>query len=233
MSQLRGQAPQADLNTSVSCGVTINATLAVGSDCAAPACLGETITTGAGRIFRDGIPSECDPAKPCPGTFNTGVTFDYQIHEFNFDDEAGDECFCLDVDFNTGTCGVSVHGSTFAGIYATQAANLACTGTGPDGNPFEYIGDVGGSLTQPFSGPFTKVVNRAGAANASFVAHSNFGRLSGCNYSYTLNCAQAQSLGCLILPPLELIEEKLDDFECVEGVSGQASSLALVPTRTR
>jgi hypothetical protein len=213
MAHLRGPNTQVNLNESAACGTTLNAQLQSGSDCASvTTCLGETRTRGQGRIYRDGVASECDPPKPCPGTYATSVNYGYDIFEFNFDDEAGSECTCLDVDFDTGTCGYYVHGISVAGIYAVQAANFACTGTGPDNNPFEYIGDVGSSLTQPFSGPFTKVVNRAGLTNVTFVGGENYSGATGCSYSFTLNCGMAQSLQCLILPPLELIEEKLDNL---------------------
>ena len=203
------------------CGVTINCGMGTTSDCATVAgCVAEYHQTGLNnRIFRDGVASQCDPNKPCPGNFGaTGMVAD----TFQFDTDEADEgnvCRCLEVQWNVGTCGATIHGIANDGIWMGGGTTYACTGTGPDGNPFNYVGDVGSSVTQSFFAPFELIGDMF-----SVTGHQNFAGSIGCSYSFTVECASSAGLECTILPVLDAIEFKLDNFECGSGPSTMAPS---------
>lgn len=96
-------------------------------------------TTQLGRIFRDGVPSVC-PSKVYPGIFNAATTFNYET--FTYTNTSGaTACVTVNFDPNTGgaPCGTNAHASAYLSSYnpASQATN--------------YVGDVGSSVTQPFS----------------------------------------------------------------------------------
>lgn len=92
-----------------------------------------------GRIFRDGIPSEC-PTKAYPGIFNAATTFNFETFTYS-NTGAAAACVTVNFDPNTGAtpCGTNAHASAYIGAYdpANQATN--------------FVGDVGSSVTQPFS----------------------------------------------------------------------------------
>lgn len=95
--------------------------------------------TQDGRVFRDGVPSTC-PGKAYPGFFNAGTNYHYET--FTYDNTSGaTACVTVNFDPNAGTnpCGTNAHASAYIGSYdpANQAAN--------------FVGDVGSSVTQPFS----------------------------------------------------------------------------------
>ncbi|MBK6767960.1 MAG: hypothetical protein IPG72_02800 [Ardenticatenales bacterium] len=120
------------------------------------------------RVFRDGVASTCNP-KACPGTSGGGGNFD--LYYFNNCDR-GEHCFTVTV--NTGTCTTNIHGVAFAGEV-------------PDGSAFAcqlgdavYVGDLGSSLSQPFS--FTIP---AGTARWTLMFHNNFGAAT-CDYSFVI-----------------------------------------------
>jgi hypothetical protein len=96
--------------------------------------------TQDGRIFRDAIPSAC-PNKAYPGIFGEGTTFNYETFTYTNTDAAA---ACVTVNFNPDTagttpCATNAHASAYIDSYdpANQAVN--------------FVGDVGSSLTQPFS----------------------------------------------------------------------------------
>ncbi|MFN8424604.1 MAG: hypothetical protein U0470_14910, partial [Anaerolineae bacterium] len=124
---------------------------------------------GAPRIFRDGVASQCAPAKACPGTSATAGIFD--LYYFNNCDLKE---HCITVNLNTGACGTAVHAVAFAGEVPT-GSGFACT----IGNAV-YIGDVGSSVSQPFS--FTIP---AGTARWTLMFHNNFGA-NACGYGFTI-----------------------------------------------
>ncbi len=95
--------------------------------------------TQSGRIFRDAIPSSC-PSKAYPGIFNAGTTYNYET--FTYTNSTGAPiCQQFDFDPNVGgtPCATNAHASAYLGSYdpTNQAAN--------------FLGDVGSSVTQPFS----------------------------------------------------------------------------------
>ncbi|MEY4547757.1 MAG: hypothetical protein RL685_3952 [Pseudomonadota bacterium] len=104
--------------------------------------------TQSGRLFRDGTPSVCGPAKAYPGIFNGGSTFNFE--SFTFANTSASEA-CVTVNFNpdatvvqpgadagTAACGTNAHASAYLSSYdpTNQEAN--------------FIGDVGSSTAQPF-----------------------------------------------------------------------------------
>jgi len=116
----------------------------------------------SGRIFRDAIPSSC-PSKTYPGIFGVGTPFAYDVHEFApplLDS-------CVTVNFDTGSCGFNGHASAYLNSYDpnNQAAN--------------YVGDVGSSLTQPFS--FT-----VPSGSKLVLVVTNTSNAATCDYSFSI-----------------------------------------------
>ncbi len=108
-----------------------------------PAGVVSTAFTGAtsqlGRIFRDGIASAC-PSKVYPGIFNAATTYNYEA--FTYSNTGATSCVTINFDPNSGVgtpCGTNAHMSAYLNSYnpASQATN--------------FLGDVGSSVTQPFS----------------------------------------------------------------------------------
>lgn len=96
-------------------------------------------TTQSGRIFRDAIPSVC-PTKVYPGIFNVGTIYNYEAFTYpNTSGAAACVTVNFDVDSGATPCGTNAHASAYIGSYDpnNQAAN--------------FVGDVGSSVTQPFS----------------------------------------------------------------------------------
>ena len=93
-----------------------------------------------GRIFRDAIASAC-PSKVYPGQFGVGTSFNYEEYAYS-NTSAAAACVTVNFDPNTGpgtVCGANAHASAYLNFYDpnSQAAN--------------FLGDVGSSITQPFS----------------------------------------------------------------------------------
>lgn len=116
-----------------------------------------------GRLFRDGTPSTC-PTKAYPGLFNAATSYAYRTFSYT-NQSASATCLTVNFDPNTGgtPCGTNAHASAYLGSY--DPANQA---TG-------FLGDVGSSVTQPFSftvpgsAKFVIVVtNTSGAATCDF-----------------------------------------------------------------
>lgn len=90
------------------------------------------------RIFRDANASICEPPKPYPGTF---FPDDYVFDIYGYANANASD-LCVTVNFDTGTCGPNAHAQSFAyGFDQNRGA----------ANAINYLGDVGSSLTQPFS----------------------------------------------------------------------------------
>lgn len=98
--------------------------------------------TESGRLFRDGVPSNC-PMKACPGDFAVGTQYGWVSYQFR---NLLNQDQCITINWNTGTCGVRGHGSVWLG-----EAYVAPMGAGQRCSDNMFLGDVGGSLTQPFS----------------------------------------------------------------------------------
>jgi len=93
--------------------------------------------TQFGRIFRDGIPSTCG-GKAYPGIFNIGTPYNYEVFGPYGNTGTGT---CATVNFDVGTCGTNAH------------ANAYVNGYDPNNQGLNFLGDVGSSVTQPFSFP--------------------------------------------------------------------------------
>ncbi len=96
-------------------------------------------TSQSGRIFRDGIPSAC-PSKVYPGIFNVGTIYNYET--FTYPNTSGaTSCVTINFDPNAGgsPCGTNAHMSAYIGSYD------------PNNQGANFVGDVGSSVTQPFS----------------------------------------------------------------------------------
>lgn len=96
--------------------------------------------TQLGRIFRDAIASTC-PSKVYPGIFNATTTYNYEA--FTYTNTSGATA-CVTVNFNPDTsggtpCTTNAHASAYLNSYD------------PNNQATNYVGDVGSSLTQPFS----------------------------------------------------------------------------------
>lgn len=96
-------------------------------------------TTQAGHIFRDAIPSVC-PSKVFPGLINPATTYNYE--SFLYSNISG-AAACVTVNFDPAAggspCGINAHASAYLGSYD------------PNNQATNYVGDVGSSVTQPFS----------------------------------------------------------------------------------
>ncbi|MCB1042776.1 MAG: IPTL-CTERM sorting domain-containing protein [Acidobacteria bacterium] len=98
------------------------------------------LNTQLGRIFRDGIPSAC-PNKAYPGIFNPGTTYNYETYTYTNTSGAA-ACVTINFDPNSGggaPCGTNAHMSAYLNSYD------------PNNQGANFLGDVGSSVTQPFS----------------------------------------------------------------------------------
>ena len=128
--------------------------------------------TAQGRTFRDGVASMCTPAKTCPGGgFNAGTTFNYDLYFFQNCD-ANEKC--ITVNLNTGACGTDVHAVAYAGRVPAGSSMDCMYGT------VLYVGDVGSSVTQPFS-----FIIPDGTTEWTLMFHNNFGA-NACGYGFDM-----------------------------------------------
>ena len=99
-----------------------------------------------GRIFRDGIPSIC-PSKAYPGIFNAQVPYGYHAIQFS-NCSPVPVCITVNVYTNDGSlpCGTNAH----ANVYQS-ADGLDPAPYNPASQGANYLGDIGSSLSQPFS----------------------------------------------------------------------------------
>lgn len=174
------------------CGTSIVGALGT---CVSSNCFTSTQT---GRTFRNAVASACSPGKVCPGA-NAGGPFIYDVYTFDNTDPNA-VCNCITVNLNVGTCGAGVHATAFAGTYPLTPA-WVCAPPGA-----KYIGDVGSSVSQPFSFELPP-----GTTTWSLVFNQNFTTTpKGCTYSATISCGTTPSIQCALLP----IESKLDAMPC-------------------
>lgn len=154
---------------------------------ASPAPVGETAATGTldgteakavARLYRDGIPSACSPAKAYPGQMGTGNA--YRPHKLYNNGPAQ----CVTVNFDVGTCGVSVHLAAYAGSF--NPGDLASN----------FLGDVGSSLTRSFS------FMAPASSPVVLVAFDNYGATTRCTYSYSSDSLSATPASAVAVPIL-------------------------------
>ncbi len=107
-----------------------------------PAFKSERVGLQLGRIFRDGTAATC-PQKTYPGNFNTSSSYGYTALLFY---NPNPTPFCLTINFDTGDCGTNSHSHLYQRNDGTQT-NIY----DPSNQSANYLGDVGGSLTQPYS----------------------------------------------------------------------------------
>jgi hypothetical protein len=129
-----------------------------------------TEATQDGRIFRDGFPSTCS-GKTYPG--NVAGTQLYETYTYR---NCGSQNACVTVDWDEGTMGVAAHAVAYLNSYD------------PNNRSLNYLGDVGSSVSQPFS--FTVPANQ----NLVLVVNTNFGPTTG-DYSFTISGFPCQSTG--------------------------------------
>lgn len=117
------------------------------------------------RIFRDGIQSDCVPQKSCPGNFNNNVEY----HKYKMMNMSGTPS-CVTVFLNTDACGTNVHLFAVLGDFIPPL----CPST-------NFLGDVGSSISQPFS------FNVPANAEFTLVATSNSTPTLDCPYRFTIS----------------------------------------------
>lgn len=95
--------------------------------------------TQLGRFFRDGIASVC-PGKAYPGIHSAGTTFNYSTYTYS-NTSAAAACVTINFDPNFGgtPCALNAQMSAYANSYD------------PMNQGTNFLGDVGSSVTQPFS----------------------------------------------------------------------------------
>ncbi|RJP90895.1 MAG: hypothetical protein C4518_08325 [Desulfobacteraceae bacterium] len=120
--------------------------------------------TMAKRLFRDAIPSQCDPAKAFPGTLADNPPYRYKT--FTYKNTGPGTCVTVQLD--TMDCGTNVHLVAYLGSF------------NPEDMSENYLGDVGSSLPQSFS--FSAPVG----ATVVIVAHQNNSE-SICGFSFSSN----------------------------------------------
>ena len=127
-----------------------------------------------GRIFRDAIPSTC-PSKVYPGIFNVSTTYNYDAYTFTNSSSMA-VCVTINFDPNSGgitPCGTNAHAIAYLGSYD------------PNNQPANYVGDVGSSITQPFS-------FQVSAGQNFVVVVTNTASQASCNYSFSLDSSFCQ-----------------------------------------
>ncbi|RJP41130.1 MAG: hypothetical protein C4548_09680 [Desulfobacteraceae bacterium] len=117
------------------------------------------------RLLRDGNPSQCDPAKAFPGTWSDeSAPYRYKTYTF-YNTGPGT---CVTVQFDVGDCDVNVHLAAYRGSF--NPADLS----------ENYLGDVGSSVSQPFS--FVVPLGET----VVIMAHENWGGSAGsCGFSFS------------------------------------------------
>lgn len=117
------------------------------------------------RLFRDGNQSECVPVKSCPGNLSSNIEF-HSYKMMNLSQSPS----CVTVMMNTDACGTDVHLFAVLGDFIPPAC--------PSAN---FLGDVGSSLSQPFS------FNVPANAQFTLVAQSNFSSTLNCSYGFSIS----------------------------------------------
>lgn len=106
----------------------------------------ERVGIQLGRIFRDGTPSTC-PSKVYPGIFNAGTSYGYHAIQFS-NVSANPVCITVNafVDGGTSPCATNAHGMVYQ-----SADGLNPTPYDPANQGTNFLGDIGSSVSQPFS----------------------------------------------------------------------------------
>ena len=143
-----------------------------------------------GRIFRDGIPSDCS-GKAFPGVFATGVDFGYTVHGPYVAESTGCVTVNFDPDTVVGACTTNAHAQAFLDDFVGDWAI----------DELNYLGDVGSSLAQPFSFPIN-------AGESFVIAVTNTSSVQACNYHFDFTYdlvgeapAPVVSAGCTLPVP--------------------------------
>lgn len=134
--------------------------------------------TQLGRIFRDGIAGAC-PSKVYPGIFNAATTYNYEA--FTYTNTSGvAACVTVNFDPNAGTtpCATNAHASAYLGSYD------------PNNQATNFLGDVGSSITQPFS-------FEVAAGNDMVLVVSNTSSQAVCDFTF-----EVLNLPCSVGPVL-------------------------------
>jgi hypothetical protein len=127
-----------------------------------------------GRIFRDGVATVC-PNKAYPGDFNVGTTYNWTgITLYN--QNAAATCITVNVDVDSGVtpCGTNGHAQVFQEPGGGNMEPYDPTAQGDN-----FIGDVGSSVSQPFS-----VEVEPGFFQVVF---TNTSAQDNCDFSFTIN----------------------------------------------
>ncbi len=124
-----------------------------------------TDPTQTDRVFRDGIPSDCN-GKDFPGTFGSGV---YHFDQHSFVNNSG-AAVCIEVTFSATT---NMHSVAYLNSFNPADVSQ------------NYIGDLGGVNTP--NTPETYSVSVPNGATLVLVTHEATVNGGG-NYSFTLNC---------------------------------------------
>lgn len=174
--------------------------------------LADSDATMVGRIFRNGVVSECDPPKPYPGGgFNAPTEFVYDTYTYpngNLTD------ICVTVDFNTSTCGFNAHAQAFANGFdpnwgASNAAN--------------YLGDVGSSLTLPFSFVVPALTDWVLVVGSNFESDP-----LPCEYQFEVLDFPCDSDGDGVVDPIDACPDTVIPEATVPGVGLGVNRFALV-----
>ncbi len=142
-----------------------------------------TSQTASGRIFRDGIPSDCG-GKSYPGPFNVGTPYGYTV-EGLFGPVLTDSC--ITVTWDPQLCSTNAHPVAFKDSFdpawgASDATN--------------YLGDAGSSVAGTFSFPVS-------AGDSFVIVFMNTSALASCDYTYsfTYDAGAPSSGGCTLPVP--------------------------------
>jgi hypothetical protein len=183
------------------------------------ACPPEGVITGiladsdpamVGRIFRDGVVSLCDPPKPYPGIYDASV-YHYDTYTYP---NANTTDLCVTVDFNTSTCQFNAHAQAFANGFDPNwgAANAA-----------NYLGDVGSSVTQPFSFVVPALTDWVLVIGSNFT----FEPLP-CEYEFEVLDFPCDTDGDGVVDPIDLCPDTIIPEATVPGVRLGVNRFALV-----
>ncbi|MBK8626004.1 MAG: hypothetical protein IPN86_10705 [Saprospiraceae bacterium] len=163
----------------------------IGSASPAPGSI-ERVGTQSGRIFRDGVASVC-PSKAYPGIFNAATTYGYSALQFT---NCGSTPVCITINFdpNTGLtpCGTNGHAAVYQSADGMNAAPY-----NPANQGANYLGDVGSSLTQPYSVTVNPGFFEVVFANNASVAQCDLA------FSFTVPAPDIASIKCAcpVAPP--------------------------------
>lgn len=140
-------------------------------------------STQLGRIFRDGIPSAC-PSKVYPGIFNATTTYNYSAHTLYNNGPTACVTVSFDPSAGANPCGTNAHANAYLDSYnpANQAAN--------------FLGDVGSSVTQPFS--FT-----VPGGSRVIIVVSNTSAQANCTYAFSSAQLDAEVAAPIVVPTLD------------------------------